>query len=38
MKNAGSIEPVYIYIYIEEFNKINLCKRRIKQAMYFRRI
>ena len=37
MQNAESLEAVYIYIYIVGFNKINLCKHRIK-AMYFRRI
>ena len=35
MQNAESLEAVYIYIV--GFNKINLCKHRIK-AMYFRRI
>ena len=33
-KIAESLEAVYIYIYIVEFNRINLCKR--SQAMYFR--
>ena len=37
MQNAESLEAVYIYIYIVRFNKISLCKHRIK-AMYFRRI
>ena len=48
MQNAESLEAVYIYIV--GFNKINLCKHRIKamykinlckhriKAMYFRRI
>ena len=35
-KIAESLEAVYIYIYIEGFNKINLCKHR-KKAMLFRR-
>ena len=29
-KIAESLEAVYIYIYIEGFNKINLCKHRKK--------
>ena len=34
MKNAETLEAVYIYIYIVEFNrKIN---RHRKEAMYFR--
>ena len=33
-KIAESLGAVYIYIYIERFNKINLCKR--SKAMYFR--
>ena len=37
MINAGSPEAVYIYIYIEGFNKTNLCKHR-KETMLFRRI
>jgi len=36
MKNAESLEAVYIYIYIVEFNK-RIRKHR-KRAMYFRRI
>ena len=39
MKNAKTTEAVYIYIYIEGFNKIKLNKHRtIQEAMYFRRI
>ena len=34
MKKAKSLEAVYIYIYIAEFNKI-ICKHR-KEAMYFK--
>ena len=37
IRNAESLEAVYIYIYIVRFNKNNLCKHREK-AMYFRRI
>ena len=36
MKIAESLEAVYIYIYIVEFNK-KINKHR-KKAMYFRRI
>ena len=36
MKNAESLDTVYIYIYIVEFNK-KIIKHRNK-AMYFRRI
>ena len=36
INNAESLEAVYIYIYIVEFNKIKLCRHR-KEAMYFRR-
>lgn len=32
-----TLDAVYIYIYIEGFNKINLCKNR-REAMLFRRI
>ena len=36
MKNCKTVEAVYIYIYIERFNKINLCKHReVNEAMYF---
>jgi len=39
MKEAESLATVYIYIYIEKFNKISLCKYSLnKKAMYFRRI
>ena len=39
MKKAKSLGAVYIYIYIENFNKIELYRhRKIKEAMYFRRI
>ena len=37
IKNAESLEAVYIYIYIVEFNKTILCRHR-KEAMYFLRI
>ena len=37
MKNAKTLEAVYIYIYIVRFNETNLCKHR-KEAMLFRRI
>ena len=39
IKNAESLEAVYIYIYIYivEFNKTILCRHR-KEAMYFLRI
>ena len=37
MKSFKSLEAVYIYIYIEGFNKIDLCKHRYK-TMLFRRI
>ena len=38
IKDAESLEAVYIYIYIYivGFNKIRLCRHR-KEAMYFRR-
>ena len=36
IKDAESLEAVYIYIYIVGFNKIRLCRHR-KEAMYFRR-
>ena len=36
MKNAKSLEAVYIYIYIVGFNKIKLRKHR--KTMLFRRI
>ena len=36
MKNSKSIEAVYIYIYIVEFNKVNINKHR--ETMLFRRI
>ena len=36
MKNAESLEAVYIYIYIIGFNKISLYKHR--KTMLFRRI
>ena len=36
IKNAGSLEAVYIYIYIVSFNKMSLCEHRDK-AMCFRR-
>ena len=36
MKNAESLEAVYIYIYIVGFSKIKLCKHR--KTMLFRRI
>lgn len=36
MKNAESLETVYIYIYIVKFNKITMKHR--KEAMYFMRI
>ena len=36
MKNAKSLEAVYIYIYIVEFNK--KINRHRNRAMYFRRI
>ena len=39
MTNFETVEAVYIYIYIERFNKIRLCEHRYKnEAMYFRRI
>jgi len=39
MTNAKKLEAVYIYIYIEGFNKINLEEHRVnKETMYFRRI
>lgn len=39
MKNHVTIEAVYIYIYIEGFNKINLIEYSLpNEAMYFRRI
>ena len=37
MKSLKSLDTVYIYIYIIGFNKISLCKRRIR-TMFFRRI
>ena len=39
MKSLKSLDTVYIYIYIYiiGFNKISLCKRRIR-TMFFRRI
>ena len=37
MKIAESLVAVYIYIYIVRFNKISLCKHRIK-TMLFRRM
>ena len=36
MKNAESLEAVYIYIYIVGLNKLYLCKHR--ETMLFRRI
>ena len=34
-----TVGAVYIYIYIERFNEINIFKyRKNKEAMYFRRI
>ena len=36
-KTAESLEAVYIYIYIVDFNKTKLCKYS-KEAMCFRRI
>jgi len=39
MKIDKTVEAVYIYIYIEEFNEIKLCRhRKGKEPMYFRRI
>ena len=38
MKNQKSLEAVYIYIYIERFNVIEIYKFRInEEARYFRR-
>ena len=37
MAIAETLEAVYIYIYIVEFNKTNLCKHR-RRTMLFRRI
>ena len=37
--NDETLEAVYIYIYIERFNGIELCKySNNNKAMYFRRI
>ena len=39
MKNTKTVEAVYIYIYIERFNKIRLERHRnSRETMYFRRI
>ena len=39
MKNDKTIGAVYIYIYIERTNEIDLCEHRLEnKAMYFRRI
>lgn len=35
-KNAESLEPIYIYMYIVSFNKTTLCEHREK-TMLFRR-
>ncbi len=36
MRNSKTVGAVYIYIYIEDLSKNNLCKYS-KETMYFRR-